>query len=220
MWRLLSEEFRLYRPVLLISWAVGIAIFGLILSLVALLGDANDRTHMGTLAAQLPLVLLVASMVAGFIVTGTDRSESRVRLLMTLPVSLRQVGGARILLPVAMLLLGLLVAHAGFALLLAFQGQPFALERHLNVDFMGLQMLLWVLVALVVREVIELHRARGWRAALGSAALLIATIVFVGWLLVGPIESLATRTAVVGALDAGVGVGTLAMFCRRADFTR
>ncbi|MBZ5590300.1 MAG: hypothetical protein LAO05_17250 [Acidobacteriia bacterium] len=220
MWRLLSEELRLYRFLLLISWALGAAIFGLILVMTALLGDAKDRAEIPTIAAQLPLALLVASMVAGFIVTGTERSESRVRMLVMLPMSIRQIAAARVLLPTAMSLLGLLVAHASFAALLALRGAPFPLERHLKVDFIGLQLLVWVLVALVVREIIELQKARGRGAALVSTALLLGAVALVAWLELGPIQSIALGVAAIVALDAALAVFAFAMFCHRTDFTK
>lgn len=220
MWRLLSEEFRLYRPVLLISWAFGVAIFGLVLIMVALLGDAKDRAEILTIAAQLPLALLVASMVAGFIVTGTERSESRVRMLVMLPLSIRQIAAARVLLPTAMLLLGLLVSHVAFAALLALRGAPFPWMRHLKVDFIGLQLLLWVLVALVVREIIDLQKAKRRRSALASTVLLLGAIAFVAWLELGPIQSIAVGAVAMAALDAALAAFAFALFCRRVDFTK
>ncbi len=220
MWRLLSEQLRVYRSLLLISWALGVLIFGLVLILLALVGDAKDRAEIGTIAAQVPIALLIASMVAGFIVTGTERSESRARLLVMLPLSLRQIAGARILLPTVMLLLGLLVAHASFAVALAVTSAPASWMRHAKVDFIGLQFLLWVLVGLAVREIIELQKRRGRGAALGATALLLAAIALVGWLELSQIELLAAGAVAMATLDVALGAFVYVLFCRRTDFTK
>ena len=220
MWRLLSEELRVHRNVLLIAWAFGVAIYLLVLLLLWLLGGAKDRAEIPSVATQLPLALLIASMVACFIVTGTDRSESRVRMFMMLPLSVGQVALARVLLPVALFVAGLAVSHVAFAGMLAVQGSPSSWARHLKVDFIGLQLLLWVLVVLVIREIIERRKARGWKAVLVPKALLVGAIAFVVWLEVGPIESVPAGAAVVAALDAALAAFTFVMFRRRADFTR
>ncbi|HVN76656.1 MAG TPA: hypothetical protein VMT19_10095 [Thermoanaerobaculaceae bacterium] len=220
MWRLLSEELRVHRNVLLIAWAFGVAIYGLVLFLLWLVGGAKDRAELPSIATQLPLALLIASMVACFIVTGTDRAERRVRMFMMLPLSVAQVALARVLLPIVFVLAGLAVSHVAFAGMLAVQGAPSSWTRHLKVDFIGLQLLLWVLVAFVVREIIERKKASGWRAVLLPKALLVGAIAFVVWLEVGPIESVPAGAAVVAALDAALAGSTFVMFRRRVDFTR
>src|SRR5512136_2802090 len=104
MWRLVREGVRFYRSVLLISWAFAIGIFVLINVLLAIFGSVQERSGLLKVAVQVPLPILIASVIACFIMTGTERGENRVRMQMMLPVPLRQVAVARVLLPTALLL--------------------------------------------------------------------------------------------------------------------
>ncbi len=220
MWRLLSAELRCNRPVLLISWAFGLGIYALVLAVIAVAAGVGDRGDLAGLAAQLPLALLIASMVACFIVTGTDHGENRVRMLAMLPLPVRDVAVARVLVPVAMMVLGALVSHAGLVLVLALRGAPGRWMRHLVVDFIGAFLLMSVLATLVVREIIELRKARGWAAAFVPKLAVALVIAFAVALQLEQREHLALVTAAVAALDAALAVAVARMFCRRTDFTR
>lgn len=220
MWRLVREGVRFYWSVLLISWAFAMGIFVLILVLLAILGSMQERSALLKVAVQVPLPILVASIIAGFIALGTERSESRVRMQVMLPVRVGQVALARVLLPTALLLVGLVLAHALFAVMLAVEGSPPMSPRHLNVDFMAAQLFFWLQVALAVREVIELrHRVR-WSGALGPKAVLVVAVALVALVQLGPIESMGIRVALTVALDAAVMAFTVALFQRRTSFVR
>lgn len=220
MWRLVREGVRFYWSVLLISWAFAMGIFVLILVLLAILGSVQERSALLKVAVQVPLPILVASIIAGFIALGTERSESRVRMQVMLPVRVGQVALARVLLPTALLLVGLVLAHALFAVMLAVEGSPPMSPRHLNVDFMAAQLFFWLQVALAVREVIELrHRVR-WSGALGAKAVLVVAVALVALVQLGPIESMGIRVALTVALDAAVMAFTVALFQRRTSFVR
>jgi len=220
MWRLVKEGVRFYRPVLLISWAFGFGIFGLILALLAIFGSVGEHSALLKVAVQIPLPVLVASMVAGFIALGTERSENRVRMQVVLPVSLGQVVCARVLLPTALLLAGLALAHTLFAAMLAIEGShPFS-PRHFTVDFIAVQLLFWVQVALAIREIIELrHRVR-WRGALPPKALLVTAVAVMALIQLGSWESVPLRAAAAAALTVLVMIFTVVMFRRRTQFTK
>jgi hypothetical protein len=220
MWRLLREGLRFYRPTLLISWGFGAGIFFLVLVVVALVGSVADLNEMARARTHLLLAILVASMIAGFIATGTERSENRVRMHMMLPVPLRQVAVARVLLPAAFMLLGLAVSHVLFGLLLAIEGSPVLSPRHGKVVFLGLQLLFWNQLGLAVRELIELRHRLSWRAALGPKALLAITVALMVLVQLGSWEGVALRAAGVAALTFLVMTLTVVLFCRRALFTR
>lgn len=220
MWRLVSEELRAYRSVLFTSWAFGLGILALVVALLAAVGGAHERREVLSMVGQLPLALLIASMVACFIVTGTERSENRVRMLVMLPLSLRQVALARVLVPVSMMLLGVLVSHAALAVLTALAGAPVAWMGHLRVDFIAAMLLGSVLVVLAAREVIELRKARGWRSALVAKVALIAAVVVLLALQVGQIAFLPAATAGSVAVEAALATYAVRLFCDRADFTK
>ncbi len=220
MWRLVREGLRAYTPTLLISWAFGAGVFVIVLTILAIVGSAHDRSALLGMAVQVPLPILIASMVAAFIVTGSERGESRVRLHVMLPVPLRQVAAARVVFPAVFMLLGLAVAHVLFAIMLGIEGSPALSVRHLNVDFMGLQFLVWVQLALVIREVVELKK-RGRRVSVAVAAPLVAAaLTVVAWLLVGPAHSVSLGIAVVALLDLAMMGFSAALFVRRTQFTR
>jgi hypothetical protein len=220
MWRLVREGFRFYRPVLLISCAFGAATFVLILVLLAILGSAQERGALPKVAVQVPLPILLASAIACFIALSTERSENRVRLHSTLPVSVRQVALARVLLPTALLLLGLVLAHVLFAIMLAIEGSPPFSPRHFTVDFIAVQLLFWVQVALAVREIIELRHRVSWSGALGSKVLLVVAVAVVALVQLGPIGSMGVKAALTAALDAAVMAFTIVQFERRTSFVR
>lgn len=220
MWRLVREGVRFYRSVLLISWAFAIGIFVLINVLLAIFGSVQERSGLLKVAVQVPLPILIASVIACFIMTGTERGENRVRMQMMLPVPLRQVAVARVLLPTALLLIGLVLAHLLFAVMLVIGGSPLLSPRHLNVDFNALQLLFWVQAALATREVIELRHRASWSGALGAKAALVIAVALVALVQLGPIESTGVRVALTAALDVAVMAFTVALFERRTNFTK
>jgi hypothetical protein len=220
MWRLVREGVRCYRSILLVSWAFGAAIFVLVLLLLAIFGSAQERGALLKVAVQVPLPILLASAIACFIALGTERSENRVRLHSALPVSVRQVAHARVLLPTALIFLGLVLAHALFAIMLVAEGSPALSPRHLNVDFIAVQLLFWVQAALAVREIIELRHRTSFGGALPSKALLVIAVALVAAVQLGPIESMGIRVALTVALDAAVMAFTVAHFERRTSFVR
>jgi hypothetical protein len=223
MWRLVKEELRCYGTTLLIAWGFGIGIFALVVAIIALVGSTKDLRELPGLVTQAPISILVASLIAGFIATGTERSENRVRLLLLLPVPVVEVALARVLVPTVLMLLGTIAAHAVSALALALRGAPLSLGRQLTVDFMGLQLLFWIQFALAVREVIELHRRVRWHTALWADALvglLVALAVatsIAAHILPTPV---AVRVAAIAAIDAATMVLAMALFVRRVQFTK
>jgi len=220
MWRLIREGVRFYRSMLLTSWAFGVGIFLLILVLLAIFGSVQERSSLLKVAVQVPLPILIATIIACFIMTGTERSENRVRMQMMLPVPRRQVAVARVLLPTALLLAGLVLAHALFGVMLAVEGSPPLSPRHLTVDFIALQLLFWVQAALAIREVIELRHRASWSGALGAKGFLIVAVALAALIQLGQIESIGLKVVLTGALDAAVMAFTVALFQRRTSFVR
>ena len=220
MWRLLRQGLRVYLPALLIAWTIGTVVFLAVVAALALFGSVQERADLAGVAAQIGLPILVASMIAGLIVTGTERSESRVRMHMMLPVPVTQVALARVLLPTALLLAGLVVAHTLFAVMLAIQGTHPLSSRHLMVDFVAVQLLFWVLGALAVREVIELRERVHWSRVLGSIAVLIVAVVILVVAQLGPMATVGWRTALSSTADIAVMAFVVVLFRRRTSFVR
>ena len=219
MWRLVREGLRFYRPVLLISWAIGTGIFALVVALLAAVGGAGDRAELPKIATQLPLAILLASMIAGFIAIGTERSESRVRMQALLPLRVGQVAAARVVLPAALVAAGLIVSQLAFAALAALFDPSRFWSRHLALDFVALVLLFWVEFALAIREILELRRRAGWGMALAPKVLLAVLAVFMIPLQLLKIEPEA-QLAAATALDAAVMALTATLFVRRTTFVR
>ncbi len=219
MLRLIREGLRFYGRTLLISWAFGVGIFLLVVTLLAVVGSVKDRAELSGIATQMPLAILIASMVAGFIVTGTERGEARVRLHAMLPLPIGQVALARVLFPAIFMFLGLILSHAVFGALLAVPGGPYPWHRHLNVDYLALLFLVWIQAALAFREVIELGRRARWGAAVAPWVLLALTVALVVVVQVVPFGA-AARLALVAAFNATLMAFTYNLFVRRVQFTK
>jgi hypothetical protein len=220
MWRLVREGIRFYRNVLLISWGAGAGIYLLVLTIVAVVGSVKDLHELVKGGVQLPLAILIASMVAGLIVFGTERSESRVRMHMMLPLPIGQVAVARVLLPAALVFLGWAVSHVIFAVMLALEGSPVLSPRHANVDFIAVQLLFWIQMALAIREILELRQRARWSGALGAKALLATIVAVMIVVQLMPIGGAALRVALIVPLVVAVMAQTVVLFERRAAFTK
>ena len=202
MWRLVREGVRFYRPVLLTSWAFGVGIFFLVLAIMAVVGSVHDLNEIARTGVQLPLAILIASMVAGFIVDrhreereqgphapdapGADRpGRGRPR-----PAARRRSCCSAWWRRTSL-----------FAVLLALEGSPVLSPRHLNVDFIGVQLLFWLQVALAIREVIELRHRMSWTGALGPKALLVTAVALMAVVQLGPLA----QPCPPGCRDGGAG---------------
>jgi hypothetical protein len=220
MWCLVREGLRFYRRVLLISWAFGISIFVLVVAIIALVGSVHDLNVVAKAGVQLPLAILIASMIAGFIVTGTERSENRVRMHLMFPLPIGQVAVARVLLPAALMLLGLAVSHVLFAVLLALEGSPALSPRHVAVDFVAATLLFWLQLPLAIREIIELRHRAPWTATLVPDGLLVTAVALMVVVQVVPWHSVALRAAAAVALAVVLMASSVALFLRRTQFTK
>jgi hypothetical protein len=220
MWRLVREGLRVYAPVLVMSWGYGLGILLLVTTIVSIVGSVKDIAEIGRFAQHAPVAILIASMVAAFIVTGTERGESRVRMYVMLPLPIGQVARARVVLPALMILLGLAVSHVVFGALLAFRGTPFAWRRHFTVDVLALLLFFWPQFALAVREVIELRGRTSWRGALGAKSLLAVAVALVVVLQLPQVAGAGVRAAALAALDLGLMAFSVSLFVRRTQFTK
>ncbi len=220
MWRLVKEGLRFYGSTLLISWCVGAGIFLLVVALLAILEPLRSTPALARLATQAPIAILVASLIAGFIVTGSERGEARVRLQMMLPLRLREIALARVLLPAAVILEGTVVAYALAVATLIVPGSSSLADRHLETGFVAALMLFWLQAALFVREIIEMVKAG--RRAIATAYGVILAIAFAGTTglkIVAP-SGRAELTAVILAIDVVIMAFTVLAFERRLNFTK
>ncbi|HEY6322185.1 MAG TPA: hypothetical protein VJA16_11570 [Thermoanaerobaculia bacterium] len=164
MWRLVKEGLRIYRPVLLSAWTTGT--FGPLSVFVVLahFGVKIDGWQaLSWAAAALPAYLLGASAVAGWITIGTELGEHRVRLHALLPLSSGDLALAQLVLPSAMVLFGLPLAHAAAVLARAIHGAPAPWLGHTTLNLMAAHLLLLLQLTLAAKEVTVLRDTVSWK---------------------------------------------------------
>jgi hypothetical protein len=164
MWRLVKEGLRIYRPVLLSAWTTGT--FGPLSVFVVLahFGVKIDGWQaLSWAAAALPAYLLGASAVAGWITIGTELGEHRVRLHALLPLSSGDLALAQLVLPSAMVLFGLPLAHAAAVFARAIHGAPAPWLGHTTLNLMAAHLLLLLQLTLAAKEVTVLRDTVCWK---------------------------------------------------------
>lgn len=165
MWRLVKEGLRIYRPVLLSAWTIGtfgpLSVF-IVLTRVGVKIDGWQALSWA--AAALPVYLLGASAVAGWIAIGNELGEHRVRLHALLPLSSGDLALAQLVLPSAMVVFGLPLSHAAAVLARAIHGAPAPWLGHAALDLLGAHVLLLLQLTLAAKEVTVLRDTASWRS--------------------------------------------------------
>lgn len=218
MWRLVKEGLRIYRPVVLNAWTIGTLAAVVAPAVLALCGVLSPRAAFSWRASAWPLYILVASAIAGWIILGTEMTEHRLRLHLLLPLPLRQIGLAQLLLPAAVMLLGLLVAHAVSVVGVAASGSTIRWERHAGIDLNAAHFLLFIQLTFAVKEIVSALESRLGKAL---AASLVPTLVLSAQLWIGlSLGSALLELALVLALTGLLMAVTIGLFCRRSQFAR
>lgn len=218
MWALVKVGLRTYRPVLVAAWAVCTLGIASVFAILALLGAMSPGRAIHWSASAWPLYMLLASAVPGWIAMGNEMTERRLRLHLLLPLSLREVALARLLLPVAMLAIGFPLAHAVLALSRLAEGAPLAALRHGHLDLVAAHLLFLHQISFTIKEVAVMRETHRGRAALGTLG--IVAVAVADFLLGQPLGSLAARTASVLAIALATGAVNLALFQRRRSLAR
>jgi hypothetical protein len=216
VWPLVRESLRPYRTALLSAWAICTIAIAAVFAVLAVVGVASTRQAILWAASALPLYMLLASAIPGWIALGTDMTEHRMRLHLLLPISLREVALARLLLPTALLLLGLPLAHLLLFGVRLVTHNSWA--SHGLVDLVAAHLLLVQQACFAGKEVTVL-RERSWeRMALGWLAITVLANVDISTrMLPGPI---AVQTVAVLGLAVLTAAASTALFMRRHELTR
>jgi hypothetical protein len=237
MWRLVKEGLRIYRPVLLSAWTVGT--FGPLSVFVVLahFGVKIDGWQaLSWAAAALPVYLLGASAVAGWITIGSELGEHRVRLHALLPLSSGNLALAQLVLPSAMVLFGLPLSHAAAVLARAIHGAPAPWLGPTTLNLVAAHLLLLLQLTLAAKEVTVLRdrfKAGTLLSTLGWIVLFVlfsaetvfgipnSTLVLLPGLRIGVHNgSLAVCIAATSALAVVTAAFTVALFRRRPLIAR
>ncbi len=215
MWPLVREGLRAYRAALFIAWASTVVGIAAVFATLAAFGVLDARRGLLWGATSLPVYLLIASSVAGWIAFGQEMSEHRLRLHILLPLSARQVGLARHLLPAALLAPGLPLALAVAVVVRPAPGVPSGWLRYDLLLLLFFHLLCLQQIAFAIKEVTVL-RGQGWGKVF--PALLVLLVPILAQLLLGlPVDSVVLRIAIVAGTAVVTGAWTLALFERRSD---
>jgi len=237
MWRLVKEGLRIYRPVLLSAWTVGT--FGP-LSVFVVLAHFGVKIDgwlaLSWAAAALPVYLLGASAVAGWITIGSELGEHRVRLHALLPLSSGDLALAQLVLPSAMVLFGLPLSHAAAVLARAIHGAPAPWLGPTTLNLVAAHLLLLLQLTLAAKEVTVLRdrfKAGTVLSTLGWIVLFVlfcaetvfgipnSTLVLLPGLRIGVHNgSLAVCIAATSALAVVTAAFTVTLFRRRTLIAR
>ncbi|MFV2073119.1 MAG: hypothetical protein ACC742_10775 [Thermoanaerobaculales bacterium] len=212
MWHALKAELAYFRP----WWfgGQGIATFVVVLLsvLVRFLEDGD-----GPPSFVIAMFPILAGMVVSFIALGLRVEERRARLLLSGPLTPRQLAGVTVLLPACLVGLGVLAAAPmiGLATLITGKFEPSAF--HIVAGFAG-QFWAYAQLGPLAQESSAARRQQR------SAAAIAGWAVFVGAILVLAASQFFMRS-VAGYLGlamvavAAMGVAAT-LYQRRTDFTR
>jgi hypothetical protein len=220
MWRLLKTSLDYYRKALTISWSIAIGSTLLILALVAFLDDSDDPVLFGQVGTTLAVAVLIGSMIAAFIITGTEKEEKRLALLVTMPLSLREIALHRAVLPVAAVALGAALS-AVLILVGALLVRPVfstlsAARLYVAVKVAG-EALFLAQIPLAIRDIVERFSTGRRPEAFGTLVivnvLIAATFAHPSYDIVEPV-----RLALVWLAGAAMFGLNVAFFQRRDSF--
>ena len=212
MWHALRAELAYFLPWLLGGLAIAVGVGGLLTAIIWFVPEADG------VPGFLPeMFLIIAGMVVSFIALSYRWEERRSRLLLSGPLTPRQLAGIVVLLPVCLVGLAALAALLKFGLFALVTGN-FDLA---NLGFIGAftgEFLAYALMGPLVQEATAARRQQRGRAAI------LGWAVFVGAVLVLAASTL-FRNSIQGYLALlMVVVSTMSvaawLYEGRTDFTR
>ena len=222
MWVALRAELAYSRPWLLGAFGIAVGVVVIVSVVFFAVGDDGPPSHA---AAGIRLMFLVmAPLIAGFIIQTYRTEERRVRLLLAGPLTPGQLAGAMVLLPAVLLAMGILAAAGMLFVESLFSGR-FELESLQMAGYVGGMIFMMLLMGLLAQEATAAHRQHRRRAAIAGwagfvgAVLALTVLSLAALYLQGPMTwpSLHLGNFVVALLAAGA---TCALYTGRTDFTR
>ena len=214
MWHALRAELVYSRPFLLGGLGIAAAVVVFISVVFQLVGD-GPPSHVA--AGLRGFFLIIAGMVVSFIALSYRWEERRSRLLLSGPLTPRQLAGIVVLLPACLVGLAALAALLKFGLFALVTGN-FDLA---NLGFIGAftgEFLAYAQMGPLVQEATAARRQRRGRAAFAGGAVFVGAIP----LLAASWFSFTSIHGHLGQLIAAmtVMVASTALYAGRTDFTR
>jgi len=213
MWNALRAELIYFRPWMLGGLGIAAGVSALLVGLTWFARGVDDIPTF--LPGMFPII---AGMVVSFIALGLRSEEHRARLLLAAPLTLRQLAGVMVLLPVCLVAGGLLGGALLLGLTSLIAGQ-FELGNLSVLARLAGQFLSYALMGPLVQEAVAARRQGRGRAGLAGWAGLVAAfglLMSLHWLEGRPALSVGGHLLVAALLV----VPTLVLYQGRTDFTR
>lgn len=213
MWLAIRAELAYFRPWLLGGLAIAFGVVGIMVVLM-LLPDVSVGGPDKFFWVMFPII---AGMVVSFIAQGMRAEEHRSRLLLSGPVTPRQLAGAVVLLPVCLVAMGVFSGVVLVAVVASLTGD-FGLDDLRFVNLFALQFWAYAQLGPLAQESSSARRQRRGRAALaGWAVFALAILVLAAsqFLLESQVSQLAQLVAALSVMAAA-----WLLFQGRTDFTR
>jgi hypothetical protein len=218
VWPLVREGFLVYRRQLVWTWVVTTAGIATVFAVLAVVGVVPAAKAPAFAVAAWPAYVILASAVTGFIAFGVEQQDRRLRFHALLPLPARSIGLAQLLLPVALLLPGLVLAHA-IAAAVVLNGVPRAgWVKPSLLDLIAAHVLFVQAAVYLSKEITVLRdRSVGWATA---GSFLVSALAVVDLLMGQPGGRPLLHAAAVLALAVLTAACGLFLFERRPELTR
>lgn len=212
MWLAIRAELAYFRPWLLGGLAIAFGVVG-IMVVLTLFPDVHVGGPEQFFWVMFPII---AGMVVSFIAQGMRVEEHRSRLLLSGPLTPRQLAGAMVLLPVCLVGIGVLTGVVLVAVAASLTGD-FGLDDLRFVNLFAMQFWAYAQLGPLAQESSSARRQRRGRASFaGWAVFVLAILVLAASQFL--LESQGGQLAQLAVALAAMGV-TWLLFQGRTDFT-
>jgi hypothetical protein len=178
MWRLILANFRYRLPSIFVAAAIAIALALVVNLVLPPLGAAPPPEDDFKLFYFYPVFLLLAVLLNEFSSIVRDGRELRLVSHALLPVRKAQVGAARVLTPICVILFALLLAELLMLVVQVVTNTPLAPWRFLFLTFFAAEFMIVVQFPILIHEVRDAFERTPWvRFVFASVVLLIVGLI-------------------------------------------
>ena len=221
MWHALRAELTYFRAYLLGGLGIAVGVAAILTVVFLLVGD--DGPPRSVAAVLRGMFMMMAPLIVGFITQALRSEEGRARLLLTGPLTPRQLGGVNVLIPTLLFALGMLISALSIGVEFLITGE-LALETLKSIiGFVGGQLFAYLQLGLLVQEATAASRQRRTRAAMAGWTGLGASVLLLAVLYLLLMQASLTWThLVLGHLlvAATAMAASVSLYAGRTDFTR
>lgn len=218
MWRVIRAEFDYYRWYLIVGVAIALGVIAIVSSILWAVGAGREANRI------LLMFLVQVPMIVGYVIMGSRYEEKRELLLLSGPLTPRQIAMRRVVISLVLLGLAVFLVLSGVLVLFLLTGrvEPESLQICGYVGglmFAILQLIPLVQEAAAAREQRRVRAAAaGWAGFVGAILAFAAVSVF-GIVVQGP-WSWPGMHAANAVIALAAMIGGVFLYAGRTDFTR